>query len=364
MLFTRGCVVGGIRNFGLSVAQNIEDVIIDFLVFTEDEKFTLPELENNGGRVILIRSKADVYSMKEKSRNVKQLYKVLKEYGPYDAIHCNITSKYSDDAMYLFIAKLVGVKIRILHSHQGKLYQNQVSDKSVKLKIYEFTMEKLYRYAVTDQIGCSELAYDSLFNETNRNVYKHIIYNGINVNQFRNKYKHEQKIEDISYCSIGRFSEQKNFLFLIDVFYYIHKKYTNTKLNIVGYGEMEKEIRNQIKKYGLEKAVNIYPRDTNVSDFLEEQNVYLMTSLYEGYPITLIEAQVAGVRCFVSKNVTEEVNIGLCQFIEGYNAEKWTEIILKNIIQSPCEDNYIDYQKADEKKMALELQKIYERTER
>ena len=356
IVFTRGCIVGGIRNFGLSLARNIEDTQVDFLVFTKDKSFELPELNELGGKVYTIDSKPDVYTVSEKLRNIMAVFHFFKEHK-YDAIHCNITSKYSDDAFYLLAAKLYGVNTRIVHSHHA---EKDTGKKSLKLRLYEGVVGTVYKMSVTDRIGCSKLAYDCVFDDDLKKVKKHVIYNGINVDKFYYPVKEINGNSNIKLCSVGRFSKEKNFVFLIRVFNALLKRREDLQLNIVGYGEQEDEIKAEIDKFGIEDRVKLYPGNTDVAAFLKEQDVYIMPSLYEGYPITLAEAQTAGLHCFVAANVTKEADVGLCEFIEGYDEETWAQIIDTRLKHMEAVDLKKEiYEKFDEKKMAERFRKVY-----
>lgn len=129
---------------------------------------------------------------------------------------------------------------------------------------------------------------------------------------------------------VGRFSTPKNHSFLIDVFYEFHKKRENSHLVLVGDGELRKEIEEKVKKLNLTTKVSFLGNRSDVSKILSAFDTFLFPSLWEGLPLTLIEAQSAELNCFVSDTVTRAVD---CSNLMTYlslesGAQKWAESIL------------------------------------
>ena len=167
-----------------------------------------------------------------------------------------------------------------------------------------------------------------------------IINNGIDVKRFTFNTEKRQEIrtklnlndEQIVFGHIGRFGEQKNHTFLIDIFEEIYKNEKNAILLLVGNGELEDSIKESVKQKGIDNQVIFYGI-TNKTDYLfSAMDIFLLPSLFEGNPVVGVEAQTSGIKCFFADTITKKANItDLVTFIpleEG--AKKWAEIILKN----------------------------------
>lgn len=99
----------------------------------------------------------------------------------------------------------------------------------------------------------------------------------------------------------------------------------------------------QIKLNGLEKYFNFLGQRNDVADLLQYIDVFLMPSLFEGLPISAVEAQASGCECLLSDNITRMVDVGLCSFLpigegnEGLWAEKINELLNKKRTKLPIE---------------------------
>jgi glycosyltransferase involved in cell wall biosynthesis len=105
---------------------------------------------------------------------------------------------------------------------------------------------------------------------------------------------------------VGRFVDAKNHLFLIDIFQELHKRDSNSVLLLVGDGELRAEIERKIQTVGLTDAVIMTGVQSNTYDYYQAMDVFVMPSHYEGLPVSLVEAQTAGLPCCVSSAVPVE----------------------------------------------------------
>ena len=137
------------------------------------------------------------------------------------------------------------------------------------------------------------------------------------------------------YGFIGRYVDQKNPLFLIDIFNAIAKKQPNAKLVMIGFGELEKAMHEKIKEYGLQDRVEDLGRRDDIKQFYNAFDAFLLPSLYEGMPVVGIEAQCAGLPIFFSKNITEETTASELAHYIGLNEspEVWADTII-NVVNA------------------------------
>ena len=136
----------------------------------------------------------------------------------------------------------------------------------------------------------------------------------------------------------------------------------NSKLLLVGTGPLEEEIKEKLQNLKIEDKVIFTGFATNVNEYLQAMDVFIMPSLYEGLPITAIEAQASGLPCFLSKYViTPEAKITDDLMFISLNdqPQEWAKKILsKNLSRK---DNREKIKKAGYliEDTADELQKFY-----
>ena len=131
---------------------------------------------------------------------------------------------------------------------------------------------------------------------------------------------------------VGRFDEQKNHMFLLDVFQKIHQKDSNTKLMLVGKGALEEKIRNRAKELGVYDSVIFTGVRSDVPQILSAMDVFVLPSFYEGMPNTIIESQATGLPCVIADTITKEANItGLVEYLPLGNSDAWAEKALSII---------------------------------
>lgn len=157
---------------------------------------------------------------------------------------------------------------------------------------------------------------------------------------------------------VGRFCEAKNHSFLVDIFVEIRKKEKKAKLLLIGTGETLSIINNKIQRLGIQEDVIILENRTDVPLLLNAMDVLLFPSLYEGMPVTVIEAQFARLPCIVSTEVDPSIKISdAVTFMSlDYSAQEWAERALTFKLGS------VEYTNADEwdmKKIIEKLQLIY-----
>jgi glycosyltransferase involved in cell wall biosynthesis len=139
--------------------------------------------------------------------------------------------------------------------------------------------------------------------------------------------------------NISRFSAQKNHTFLLRVFEQIHRINPDTVLLLVGDGDLRPQIEAQIAASGLQDAVILTGVRSDTWNYYQAMDVFLMPSLYEGLPVSLVEAQTAGLPCCVSNGVPQEAAITKLVQFKGLDAsaEEWAAWVL-NRASEPRQD--------------------------
>lgn len=205
---------------------------------------------------------------------------------------------------------------------------------------------------------CSELAGSWLFGNKTYNQGKvYLLNNAIDVDKFkydekiRKSKRKELKIKDkdLVIGHIGRFVQQKNHSFLIDIFNEVHKQNKNTILLLAGEGPLKEEIENKVKELGLEKNVMFLGQRNDANELYQAMDIFLLPSLYEGLPVVGVEAQAAGLPCFFSTDMTKETKVlQTTKFIPlTHTSQYWGKEILKQLNSSTRGDTEKEITKND-----------------
>lgn len=316
---------GGIEGYTMNYYRNMSDnVEMDFITHEMKDENYKKEIIAKGGNVYLMPK----INIKNLRKFLIQLSDFFRKNHEYDIIHCNMANAA---VFYFYFAKKYGIKIRIMHSHQ-----NNFSDKFIH-KLRNMPLIYLGKKMSTHNFACSKIAGDFLY----KNHEYIVINNAIDIgkfrynNEIRKEIRKKEKIEDneILFANIGRFCNQKNQLFLIEVFNIIHKKNPKTKLILIGEGELKEKILRKISLLELNECIIVKNPIDNVNEYLQAIDILVMPSLYEGLPVIGVEAQAAGVKCFFSNTITKEAKIlPETEYISlKLRPQEWAKVILKEI---------------------------------
>lgn len=356
MICCDGFENGGIQAVIMSIVRTLSNEIqFDAIVFNEGNQYYTDEFLKHGKihRFHRVAGKGIKKNVDEFTRCVRyemEFDKFLTENEPYDIIHCH---NYFESAPFLKVAKKRGISVRIAHSHNVASTQKRKNPLYPLLQNY---YKKMIRKYATSRISCSVGAGKYLFD--NDDVL--VVNNAIDLDRFNPK-KYEAKQDGlIKFIHVGRFSKQKNQLFLLDVFYCYHKLNPNSTLSIIGFGELESKLNQSIKELELQNAVRLLPSDSNVAKAYADADFMIFPSTYEGLGISLIEAQAMGLTCFVSEAVQPEADLGLCEFLKlDWGAEKWAMNIANYIELNGLKKKYVDMSSYDINNIKKKYLEIY-----
>lgn len=326
---------GGTESMIMSLYRNIdrEKVQFDFVENTDKEAAYDQEILSLGGKIY----HCPHYNGKNHFAYVKWWNDFFKQHrGEYHVIHGHLGSTA---AIYLPIAKKNGL-FTIAHSHNT-------------------TMSKMYsafsyptRYIADHFFGCSRLAGEFRYG---RKIVKSSRYmtlnNAINSEQYRynqsirDEVREEFELGDLLVVgTVGRLNYQKNPNGMIEIIKELHVKNPNIRFLWIGGGELYASIKQRIQEEELEDCVIMTGVRNDVYRLLQAIDVFILPSLYEGLPVVAIEAQAAGLPCFISDRVTEECNItGRCRFLPIEQPELWANAILStDLLHTDTHQQIID----------------------
>ena len=271
-------------------------------------------------------------------------------------------------------------KPQIIHTHQAinkyimfinskknninfyHTYHTEVRQYISKFRAYKLTTQYCIKYNGMIPIALHEKMKnesDKIFGINNTRI----INNGIEINKFRMpKKKKADILRELKICEnslvighVGRFESVKNHDFIIDVFNEVKNKREHAYLLLIGEGELQKDIKQKVKEYGLEKNVKFLGNREDIPELMRAMDIFIFPSLYEGFPISLIEAQAADIRCIISTSISENVLLSdkIRQLDLNEPVEIWRDAIL--------EENFINHNYKDIEE--FNIQKIIKKVE-
>lgn len=323
---------GGIETMLMNLYRNIDrdKVQFDFLAHFGREAAYNDEIRALGGRIYempALRDETHVYYWRVFSY-INALKKFFNEHKEYKIIHCHMTNTAG---IYMPIAKKRGVTCCISHSHSTKAKIGTMG------KVTDLLQKPIYKHA-TDMFACSEAAKNWFYSEEVLKSGKvKVIANAVDAEKFRfNPEKRMQMRKELNLgdslavVCVARFRREKNQIFLMDVL----KKFKENNEDVVfvfaGDGPCEDEVKARAKEYGLENNTRFLGMRPDVPDILQAADAFVLPSLWEGLPVTGIEAQASGLYCVVTDGVTEEMNaLGMVDYLSlNDSLEKWCEHLL------------------------------------
>ncbi len=295
---------GGAETLIMNLYRNMDRSKVQFDFLTCKEGVFDKEIMQMGGNVHRIPYVTESGHRKY----VRDLELFFKEHKEYKIVHSHL------DKMSGFVlrsAKKANIPIRIAHSH------NTMSEGGFLSRAYKWYAGNYVTSSATHLYACSQAAAKWLYKHHSEKAT--LLNNGIETDRFRfsantrNIVRKELNIKQDTFVlgHVGRFAHQKNHDFLIDVFAGIHQKIPNSCLLLAGDGPLKQKIMGKVYQLKLEKKVYFLGVREDIHNLLQAFDMFVFPSLHEGLPVTLIEAQGAGLPCLISNEITQEVDMGL-----------------------------------------------------
>lgn len=311
-LFTNPHLTNGATVFEYRVSEFLKDeeIYFDYLVTEQASDEELTRYKKMGSIVYRLPiDNTHGLFIRELKINL-QYFSFFKKHH-YDIVYADTENALR--AIHLLMARLAGVKVRVVHSHNTGL---QTSSKKAR-KIAR-CMRSFFYFSATHYFACSDMAAEWLFP---KKIYKSkrytLLTNGVDLEKFefnqeirkniRNKYQISE--DEIVIGNVGRFMPQKNHEFILEIFLEILQNTKKAKLMLIGSGPLLSKIQEKTSEFGISDKVIFVGNIANVNDYLQVMDVFLMPSLFEGLPITGIEAQANGLPCIFADSITKELKI-------------------------------------------------------
>lgn len=310
----------GVMSVLMNYHRNIdkERIQFDYLSFKETEETYENEILSLGGKVYRISSPN---MTREYQKEIDVFFENHK--GEYLIIHCH---PIFASVIFGKIAKKYGVKHVIQHSHTSSYGHNKLS------AIRNFFIMVIGKGIVTDYVACSEKAKKLFFWEKTENVF--LMRNALQIEKYEFSQKNRDEIrknlnieKNIVIGHVGRFSKEKNHVFLLEIFKAFKEKKDNAKLLLVGDGSELQTIKMEAKKKHLQEDVVFVGRKTDVSAYMSAMDIFVFPSKFEGLGLVLLEAQINGLPCLASDCIPQEVTVSDLIKYKSLNdsVEEWAE---------------------------------------
>lgn len=329
----------------------------DFIVHRSEKGDYDDEIRSLGGNIYKM---CPIYPQNF-NKYKKMISKFFDEHSDYDIIH-----SHCSELGYFFFkeAKKRGVKVLISHAHSTPVGFDK------KTLFREYFKIRMRPY-ITDYFVCSEDSGKWLFGKNKVGSFYHM-KNAIDTNVFcfdnvvRSVIRNKLNINDKFVIGhIGRFTNEKNHRYIIDILEEINNNLNNVALVLIGDGELKNEIMNNVICRGLNDKVIFVSTVDNVEDYFSAMDIFILPSKFEGFGNVLLEAQSTGIKCLASKKVVPNIVkvTELLHFIPLNDKQSWVEEIINEIkVPTKRYSRSIEIKKAhyDIQSNVKKLEKYYE----
>ena len=352
---TGGLNIGGLETVAMNTVRfsDCSRISFDFLVYTSAIGAYEKEAEELGCRVIHMQKPSDYFLF------YQALKKIIKKNGPYDVVYSHT---FFNSGMAMRAAKACGIKKCIAHAHSEKRFNEASLLRSVFYAVMRNWLNKYADYRMACSVAAGEYVYG-------RKAKFNVVKNGIDAAKFNFNTKARIKVRaefgmENSFVigNISRISEAKNHLFLIKIFHELLKIKPNSKLLIVGDGDLRSLVEDEIARLGIEDNVVLTGSRSDVPELLSALDCFVFPSIHEGLGISAIEAQASGLPVLCSDAVPHEVQVtDLLRFKSLKDGEKsWAESIVELSFKRNRESKIREIRKAgyDIKSSVREIEEV------
>ena len=311
-------------------AVDANKVVFDVLVHEEPEEEIKKQLQRKGSRFYT----APRLKLSNMFSYLQFLHHFFKEHSVYKTVHGHMPNAA---VFYLGMARLGGVPVRILHSH------NTASADGLFRRLRNSFLFLFIPWCANVHCACSMAAAKFLFRTQKGRLTQpcYLARNAIQLEKYAfsperrelMRMQLEIRKDQLVVGHIGRFCKQKNHAFLLDVFVQIHKRNPRALLMLIGDGELREKILRKADLLGLKNSILYLGVRRDVAELLQAMDIFVLPSFYEGLPMVAVEAQASGLPCVFSSDVTREaalLSTSACFIDIDEGPEVWARAILSH----------------------------------
>ena len=262
-----------------SGAENVACTIIKHLDDEYDMAYCSPD-----GQIREALKERNINFIPLNKLSVKELKKAIKEFDP-DIIHAHDANASVQSAI------CVHGKIKIIsHIHGNHENMRKPNPKSILFKICSKYFSKI--------IWVSQSSLDNFAFKDKVKSKSEVLLNAIDADEVREKAEEKIDCPDLDLIYVGRLAPPKNPFRLIKIVALIKEKMPNIKVGIVGDGEDRQKVEKIIKEKNLSGNIILFGRQPNPFPYMKKAKIFIMTSDWEGLPMSALEAQALGLPIF------------------------------------------------------------------
>lgn len=302
LMFGMSSYPGGIENYIVNYFCHpsfpSENIQIDFITY-EDTIAYDDKLKEKGYRI---------YRVPHLKRNPLGYYKAVKkvfEWNGYDAVYVNMLT--AANALPVFLYDHFQIRKLILHAHASSTVSGVIR------RILHKVNRRYCNSKATLRLACSEKAGKWLFEDKEFFV----IPNAIDCERFKPSGKYRNTIREaygvtentLLLGHVGRFAEEKNHEFMIDILQKLVSDYVDAKIMFVGDGYTKSAVEQKVKEQNLQDRVIFVGTTSETEKYYPAFDVFLFPSIFEGFGMAALEAQSCGVPCICSDTLSPLLNV-------------------------------------------------------
>lgn len=321
----------GVASFAMAYFRllNKNNYQIDFALLHDYESPYYDEIKSTGSSIFILPPIKNIFKHVNECKRI--LYK-----NDYQIIHDNLLTT----SIPLMITSLIcRVPIRILESHNTRL-------SSTKWKqVCNSILLPILMLVINEQFACGKEAGEALFFNKNFKIIPNIIsasefeFNSKKRDSLRMKYNCRNKI---IVGTVARIDKQKNPFFALDVLARAHQKNPNIEYWWIGDGDLGTSVKEYANQKHMTSFVRFFGSRNDVNDLYQAMDVFFLPSIFEGLPISVLEAQAAGLVSVVSDSITKEVKFTDLVRFKSLNAsfDDWARSIIEQSNKKLLRDKY------------------------
>ena len=283
----------------------------------------------------------------------REMIKFFKDHPDYDAVHCH---HLIYNAPCILAAKKAGIPVRIAHCAVDRP-KGAFKDRTY-LTLHLKHCAAILRKHATHCFGVTRSAVEYLCGEGHGIVMKNPTLDMVKFNP--NLYQELKGDGQIHLLMVGSYGNRKNQKFALEILKELLRDYPDSTATFIGYAGTNSDyylpdMKKYVSEHGMEGNVRFLPQDADIPLEMAKATLLLIPSLQEGLPNVALEAQAMGLSCFVSTDVSEECNCGLCHFYPLSDGPTgWKKHILDYVAEYGYDRHLIDMSAWDNKKISQE----------
>lgn len=347
--------LGGAETMVMNLYRAIDTskVEFDFLVNGSEKFYYEKEISSDRSHVYHICKRSDSFW-----KHHKDLYHIIKD-NQYKTVHFHTQNAFTT-SLQILAARLAGADNIIVHCHNTMDWRNK------KLIFLSKAFKPILCALADYKLSCGEAAAKWLYGNSKK---VEIIPLPVDCKKYRYQEETHRKLKEqmglsdsVIYTHVGRFTEVKNQTFVLHIFREILSWNPNSVLFLIGDGGMRESVEKQVEEMGIRDKVVFWGNISDVDQKLKMSDAFLLPSLYEGFPTVVLEAQAAGLPCYVSDTVTPKIALtDLVTFLDiSHGPASWVEALKMQQPLSIAEKEAVNDRIAEEYDIGVVVKRMEE----